>query len=416
MKISFLDNGIDSLKKGFDYLMKYEEDYFSDSPSKNRFFYLKDSIILTQHGVEILIKHILAKNNELLLFSNLDKHVKQSYIEKRVKGLESVFNSSLKDKIHTVSFTEAIERFESFCNCTLKKSLKDKLLLLESYRNVIIHSEIYFNENEINNLFENLFDELDALFINEIGDSYTTLSGYSELLHSYELVKVYLDKKNLEQKRNVIDSFISVFKKLSISMGLNEVKLITDIDKASKILDEFINQGHIFGTDLYNGYCSGDVRKIIRHDKERLAIYTEDNGAIYIFKFKSLLLYLPNYDSEFSPLLFLGADNDVAEENCVVKKDCNEIESYEYLYFPEENRYEKSEEQINLFYSRMDNDDHFVRPYYYSVTHFLTKGNFCFLNFQYLEYQAFAKDIVYKWKNEDSKRIMVELRKMLNNK
>jgi hypothetical protein len=416
MKISFLENGIDSLKKGFDNLIKYEENFFSDSPSKERFLYLKDSIILTQHGVEILIKHILGKHNELLLFPNLDKYVKQSFIEKRTRKLESVFDTSLKNKIHTVTFLEAIERLESFCNCILGKNLKDKLIILESLRNVIIHSEIYFDENEINNLFENLFDELDSLFINEIGDSYTTLSGYSALISSYEIVKVYLEKKNQDQKKKIIESFISIFKMLSISMGLNEVKLITNIDKASKLLIEFINQGHSFGTDLYNGYCSGQVTKIKRFDNERIAIYTEDNKAIYIFKFKSLMIYLPNYNSDYSPLLFLEADEDTANDKVVVRNDSFKIDSYESIYFPEEDRYETDAEKINDFYFQMDYDEHFVSPFYYSVTNFLTKGIICYLNFQYLNYQSFAKKIVYDWKDTNTKELMVNLRKFMTKK
>lgn len=416
MKISFLENGIDSLKKGFDNLIKYEEDYFSTSPSKKRFLFLKDSIILTQHGVEILLKYILNQNNELLLFSNLDKHVKQAFVEKRIKNLQSVFSTSLKDKIHTVTYSEAIERIEGFCNCKLDKNLKIKLKQLESYRNVIIHSEIHFNENEVNNLFENLFDELDALFIKEIGDSYTTLSGYSELINSYEVVKTYFEKKNKEQTKKIIDSFISVFKQQSISMGLNEVKLIKDINKASSILSELLSQGHTFGTDLYNGYCSGEVKKIKRYGKEHLALYTEDNLAIYIFKFKSLLIYLPKFDFDSSPLLFLEAAQDIIPEGRVARKSSRNIESYESIYLPEEDRYETDQEEIDLFYFRMDNEEEFVNPYYYSVTHFTTKGNICFLNFQYLDYPSFAKEIVYKWKDTPSKEILVNLRKMLNGK
>ncbi|MBD3907031.1 hypothetical protein NAL32_17915 [Chryseobacterium sp. Ch-15] len=94
MKLNYIQNGLDSLQKGYKNLIEYENLTFSEnSDSTNRFFYLKDAILFVHHGIEILIKKILHNYNELLLFSQIDSHLKNAIIEKNKNNLNSVFET-----------------------------------------------------------------------------------------------------------------------------------------------------------------------------------------------------------------------------------------------------------------------------------------------------------------------------------
>ena len=226
MKLTFLQSGIDSLKKGYENLVLYEEEYFIGCKnSKARFFHLKDSILFIQHGVEILLKQILARESEYLLFSNLDESVKKAYKEVKQKKLNSVFESSLKNKIHTVSFSEAIERVKIISNISMDSRLEEKLHQLETYRNIIMHSEPHLDEVELNNTLEGLIDLLDSFFYKSIGVKYDTVSGYSQLIKNYNLFAELLHKKNLDFKAKVTEIFLAALKEADISIGLNEIKL-----------------------------------------------------------------------------------------------------------------------------------------------------------------------------------------------
>ncbi|MFW5795101.1 MAG: hypothetical protein ACOCV1_06415, partial [Bacillota bacterium] len=181
MKISLLDNGLDSLKKGFSYLKTYEKEYHLEEENEKRFYLLKDAILSVHHGIEILLKYILYKESEYLILSEINENVKNAFVDKRNKKLKSIFETNLSDKIHTVSFEESIERIEKICGFILKNSLSQKFMKLQKYRNQIIHAEFNFNENEINKLFDGLVDDIDGFLKDTIGNEYKTLTGYGEL-------------------------------------------------------------------------------------------------------------------------------------------------------------------------------------------------------------------------------------------
>src|SRR5690606_20703991 len=101
----------------------------------------------------------------------------------------SVFESDLKNKIHTVSFLEAIERLKIIPSIEISKSLESRLIELETYRNIIMHSEAHLNESQINNTLDGLSDDLDIFFIKNIGTKYKTISGYGVLLKNIKKYK-----------------------------------------------------------------------------------------------------------------------------------------------------------------------------------------------------------------------------------
>ena len=100
MKIKLIENGLDSLKKGFEYLKQYEEQYLLEKSGHERYFILKDAILSIHHGIEILFKEVLRKSNELLIYSDIDKSLKNAYVEKRQRKLYSLFETS--QTLHTV--------------------------------------------------------------------------------------------------------------------------------------------------------------------------------------------------------------------------------------------------------------------------------------------------------------------------
>ena len=62
MNIDMLHNGMDSLKRGFSSYQEYVEAIKEKSnPSLEDYYVLKQAVLSTHHGVEILLKHILDK-------------------------------------------------------------------------------------------------------------------------------------------------------------------------------------------------------------------------------------------------------------------------------------------------------------------------------------------------------------------
>ncbi|MCS5420786.1 MULTISPECIES: hypothetical protein [Psychrilyobacter] len=411
MEITFLENGIDSLQKGFKSLNEYEQ--IREGENKNKFFLLKDTIINIHHGIEILMKHILKDESPYLIYSQIDRNVKSGYQEMRQKKLNSIFKTNLKNKIHTVTYEEAFERLKFICGHDFSEKVETKILKLSEYRNQITHSEIFFKETDIINLFEGFLDEIDHYFFESIGKDYKTLNGYSELVINMEKYQEILEEKNLILKKEILDCLGTAFKKLKFGMGADEVKRITDLNTAMGIVEEILKKDFTLGTDLYNGFCSGRIKKIRRISKDHISIFTEDNGSEYIFKFKSMILYFPDLLSNFSPILIFEADED--ESDIEKYKDFYSVDMYGRkeltgLYFLKENRLTFDPKEVNDFYYRLDYDEDFVAPSNYPTYKFLTKTIFCQLNVQGLDYVGFEQ-IIRKYKDLDGS----ELEKLLKN-
>lgn len=409
MKLNFLNSGIDSLKKGFENLNKYESINYSNSSDKTkekRFYYLKDAILFIQHGIEILFKSIITQHSEYLIFSQIDSNVKKALLQKKQRNLNSVFESDLKNKIHTVTFLESVERLKIIPTVEISKSLENRLKELESYRNIIMHSEPYLNESQINKTLDGLSDDLDIFFIKNIGAKYKTISGYSVLIKNMSKFKTLLEKKELELKTYSIDIIIKALKHSNISIGSNEVKRISNLNSCTKFLTEIFASDLVFGTDLYNGYCSGQVTKIKRKTGNIFEIFTADNNAYFEFKLKSIIIHIPRIVSEESPIIFIESDNIDVDENDLQKEfieEYNEIKSIHYY---------KAKENNDIVYSDEidDDDDEFEYEDFESYVRFLTKGIFCFLNIHGLEYNRNYAKLVEDLRAMNGKKLEVELR------
>ena len=160
MKITFLENGIDSLQKGFQSFLDYENRTINSEPSLDDYFVLKQAVLSTHHGVEILMKYILYMKSEFLIVDKIDSKFMRAYSEKEKQGKSSVFETSHADEVYTITYKEALERIKEISNVKVSSSFADRLNKIERIRNALTHSEIDFPDEEIVDIFSLLLDEL----------------------------------------------------------------------------------------------------------------------------------------------------------------------------------------------------------------------------------------------------------------
>lgn len=174
MEFSLLENGTDSLKKAKDSIKNFE-----DLNREHSYHHLKDAIIFLNHGIEILLKHLLSKKNESLIFTDLKVYMaakKQlKHMKPKVKGFgtylernkPTVFDVSEKDlnnkKLETVSLKEALSRIELLCDIEITDDFRDSIFLINKYRNDITHHSIKLNtddEERLINVLKTLYDNV----------------------------------------------------------------------------------------------------------------------------------------------------------------------------------------------------------------------------------------------------------------
>jgi len=284
-----------------------------------------------------------------------------------------------------------------------------------------MHSEIYFNEADILALFDNFLEELDIIFYKSIGSEYKTISGYSDLKENFDKYQELATNEQLKLKSKVIKRFLEIFDEVELGIGEKDVLMISDINKATKIFSKLFESDFNFGTDVYNMFCSGNVASIKRFDDERFVLFTKDNQSEYIFKFKSLIIYIPEIEEQSSPLIFIESAEDKIEpdlEKFVVNhsptENIREIKYLSGVNFIEENRMTFDGDEINELYQNIEYDDSFQIPEYYNIYRFYTEGIFCFLNIQALLYSKQNKYLVYNHNDLKGKELQVKIRQSLN--
>ena len=187
MHITMLDNGIDSIQKGFNNYLEYTESIKGKTiPDPEDYYTLKQAILSTHHGVEILLKYILYCKSEFLIIDEFKNDYKKAYKEKTEDNLASVFQTKNAYKIHTITYDEALERVKYFTDTQLSEQLITKLQELNIVRNALTHAEVSVEDSTIDNLFDKLLIELDVLFLKAIGPTYKTFYGYSEIKANYD--------------------------------------------------------------------------------------------------------------------------------------------------------------------------------------------------------------------------------------
>ncbi len=382
MKISLIDNGLDSLKKGYNHLTNYEKLVEGGAPDTERFSALKDSALSIQHGIEILFKYSLNKHNELLLFDDIGK-LKSAFKNRR----EGIINELFEEEgVRTVTFKEAIERLIYICGFPINDRFKKKLLKVESWRNSITHSGVLLNEMEVSNVLGNLLIDLDGFFGPIIGEEYLKGQGRIELDRAYRLTKAVHGELKNKIKAQTVERLITALKANNLrNITAPGVFLIEDPKVSYSILQEIQGEEHRYGCDFVNGHCSGKASLIEMDEHGRLTIFTEDNDTYYQFNLGSMVVFLPEISNDQSPLVFLYSTETKPIGQSPYIRNADDCKIQHGIIFDSSRSVDWSKETCEQ--SQDDyNSDEPVLTAHKEILYFLTAGPACFLNVQTLDY------------------------------
>jgi hypothetical protein len=226
MRYNLFDNGINSLDSGVDFYNRYlhcdnlfESEGYGD---------LKLAVICIHNAAEILIKYILSKQNELLIYKDLSNTSLLEVINihnslKYKIPLHQIVNS--RDiPITTISYNEAVSRSKVFISFTEKNLLS--LEKIGYIRNKITHFGIYkeidFYEviGAINNTLDCMLHTLYPHFETDKCEYYNLEAVYDKTLDTLQLGK--------DQEHEYWSSFYS-----------------HQFQQLNKILDQVINDSEI---------------------------------------------------------------------------------------------------------------------------------------------------------------------------
>ena len=123
---------------------------------------ISESILFLNNGIELLMKHILAKQNEHLIFD--DKKLTELQKKANKYGID-VFD--LSDPPRTVNYYESIQRVEAFINKKdFNKAFTDNLLKLNKLRNKIEHHKALLDGQIVNELINEIREPLQEILKN----------------------------------------------------------------------------------------------------------------------------------------------------------------------------------------------------------------------------------------------------------
>lgn len=416
MRITFLENGIDSLQKGFRAFLEFEKNTVSCLPTTENYLTLKEAILSTHHGVEILMKYILSQESEFLIVDKIDEKYIRAYSEKKKSGKKSIFETSMADGIHTITYSVALDRIQALSKIKVSNGFLERLKAIEKYRNALTHSEIDLPDQELVDIFPQLLNELDIFFFKAIGSDYKTLSGYDDLQKNYDAYMEILNQKGSILKKSAVEAIKKSLEKADLIAGFDEIKRITDIAQAKRFISSLNSHKLSLGLDMYNGYCSGQCTVKIIDDSHFSFDYAE-NESEYIFKFKSLIVYMPKALDTSSPILIFESDKDkeplqnLPEEARSIYADDDYIE----LFVFEDGSYEFDYSVIAEQNYREDYEHGYVAPEYTTKFFFMIPKVIGALNVQGLPYWDFHK-LLHLSEGKDGHEIEVRIRSDLEKK
>lgn len=410
MIIDMLNNGMDSLKRGFSSYLKYEEIVKEkDTPTLEDYFVLKQAVLSTHHGVEILLKCILNKKSEFLIVDEIDSNYKEAYKEKNQNGYQSVFQTSKAQKIHTITYEEALSRVKYFGNNDLPEALEKKLKELNTVRNALTHAEVVIKDTDVEKIFDKLLLDLDVLFLRAIGSEYSTFYGYSEIKANYDNYMTFLSEHQMTIKKKALAALFSTQEKNEQYSGQNEVIYIEDSTIARKFLKSLQTELD-FGMDLFNGWCSGKTKIKITEDGH-VSFWTDDNKGDYIIKFKSMIICVPSITTNESPIIIFEADDDKVESEYQDYVTHDYLEGLCIQSQPQVITYDPKE--IYDFNMHCEYDEAFTIPPHYEIVRFLNRRIFGCVNIQGLSYWNFHK-LLSKAENMTGAQVAEQLKESLS--
>lgn len=393
MTIDMLRNGMDSLKRGFSCYHEYSTIVKDkERPLLDDYFILKQAVLSTHHGVEILLKYILDKKSEFLIVDEIDSTYKSAYKEKLQKNYQSVFQTSKANKIHTITYEEALNRVMSICDVDISNGLEKKLRDLNTVRNTLTHAEVVIEDSFIDRVFDGLLLELDVLFLKAIGSAYSNYYGFSEIKANYNSYMQYLIENKMLIKQKTFKALCIAQEKTEQYSGQNEVIYVEDITVVKKFMTA-LQEGLDFGMDMYNRWCSGKTKVKVLGDGH-ISFWANDNRGEYIIKLKSMIVCVPKATSNESPVVIFESDKDTVEQDKQKYISENNPDYLEGLAFPTgsgEPDIVYDPREIYEYQMHWTYDEDVVIPEHYQIVRFLEQRIFCCLNIQGLSYWDFNK-------------------------
>ena len=134
-----------------------------------------------------------------------------------------MFQTSKANKIHTITYEEALSRVMSICNVDISVELEKKLRDLNTIRNTLTHAEAVIEDKFINSVFDGLLINLDVLFRKAIGSAYSTFYGFSEIKANYDSYMQYLAENKMLIKQKTFKALCVAQEKTEQYSGQNEV-------------------------------------------------------------------------------------------------------------------------------------------------------------------------------------------------
>lgn len=405
MKISLIDNGLDSLTKGYTALKNYEELKIAGAPDAKRFGVLKDAVLSLQHGIEILFKCLLRDRNEVLLFSEINIKLKAAYQRRKKGEIVELFEA---EGVHTVGFRESVERVNDILGIEIDDRLKRILWNVEKWRNSIIHSAVVLNEVEVSNVLNDAMRRLDAYFGASIGEAYLSGLGRQELDRAYRLFEAVHGRHKNTVKAGVISRLIAAL----ADNGIRDIKSpdvlrIDNPEKAFSVLQSMVGDDARFGCDFINQHCSGDARVINLKNRE-MTIHCADINVEYRFQFDGLLVFIPHIDDDLSPLIFIYSS---AIEPLTINPDVREYKGFETQggFFLEDTSEEIwSKSSCEEFREKAYDEDQYSPPAHKALFRFLSRGLMCFMNVQMLAHGR-AEDLLREREYDDIRHLQAIL-------
>ena len=390
MKISLIENGLDSLQKGLAHLKAYDE--LNDSGAKDaaRFSTLKDAILCIQHGVEILFKYLLKNNNEILLFSEVNLKLKEAFRNRRDGQIKELFEA---EGLHTVTFRESIERVNDICGIAVEDRLKRKLLKVEGWRNSIIHSAVVLDEHEVSHVLPNIMADLDSFFGKAIGDPYLNGQGRHELERAYRLFIATRGQHDDSIKAKVVERLIAALKENKIKNVTSPgAFMIEDAAIGFAILQKVQGDGIIYGCDMRNLHCSGNSLVTDLSKSNVMNIYCEDNNADYQLNFGGMVVYVPSVGNSISPLIFIYSKGLTAKGRNPNTYENNGFETQAGIFLLDDDTEIWDKDSYYDFLREEENAE--LSTTSRSIVRYLSKGCACFLNVQLLQHGE-TRDLMY---------------------
>ncbi|WCD82979.1 hypothetical protein [Pseudomonas sp. TUM22785] len=384
MKISLIENGLDSLEKGYIHLKKYEEAKESAQSDSARFYILKDATLAIQHGAEILFKYLLKTHNETLLYSDLSR-LKEAYRQKHAGEIDELFEA---DGVHTISYRECIDRIIDMCNIPIDKKLKDNCIKVEKWRNGITHSAVILNEFEVSSVLTKFFDQLDIFFSKTIGDAYVDSPGKANLDRAFRRLRSQQSPNENEVEHKAIERLIHALKINKITeVTTPGVLRVTDTMTAVSILRSMQGDEISYGFDMSNLHCSGKSSLTTVTSEGAIVIFSEDTKCEYHINLKEMIIFIPHIGAKLSPLIFiyskklptLGHAPIITEYKSTKTQRGHKLADGSFVWDKDE--YENLDEE---HYSEGGVD----------VERFLSSVCACFMNIQKLEHGA-AKRLMF---------------------